>query len=253
MARKIKHLFSLRINLNSLNTKYGFPPEFREEIIPENTTKIEKIKQDENISFLDETKRSHKCSISMIDFSSGKELGPNTRYYCFWDKNPLPEGVVPIGCPLRYIPDRTTKNYHSEITKEHYTISENVSENRFSDLEKKKDSRFSLDRKGYYETDGIFCSFNCCMAFVEDPDNKKNPIYRFSRSLLLKIYSDIKNIPYDENLEIMPAPHWRTLKIFGGTFDIENFRKTFNTVLVGNYGTISFTSLGKVFQHQIKF
>jgi len=253
--QKAKHIFSLKgINFQNINLKYGFSSDFREEVVPENTTKIDKIIHEENITFLDETKRMRKCTVSMIDFSTSKKVSELKTYNCFWDHHPIPEGVRPIGVPIRYVSHRLTKNYHSEITKEFYSISENITEKELSEI-KNKDSRFSLESRGYYETDGVFCSFNCCMAYIESIENRKNPLYRFSKTLLLKIFSDSDNFSGEskEEEEIMPAPHWRTLRCYGGTLEIEEFRKSFNNLLITDYGSILFVSLGRAYQHQIRF
>lgn len=238
-----KYSFTLNgLNFGAINVTYGFPPDLKEEFIPENTTKIDTIKQEE-IFFLDETKRTRKCSISIIDFDNTERK----NLCCYWDRNPIPSDVVPIGCPIRFLPNRTSKSYHSEITKEHYTISENVTNLRMVELKNRtKDTRFTLEPKSIYETDGVFCSFNCCMAYILE--FRTNPLYNFSKMFLLKVYSELEG-----ETDIIPAPHWRTLKEYGGTLSIDDFRKTFNSVSITDYGTITFSSLGRVYSHQIKF
>ena len=46
-----------------------------------------------------------------------------------------------------------------------------------------------MKEKDYFETDGTFCSFNCCLAFIND--NIKNPMYYHSRHLMNKMYETI--------------------------------------------------------------
>jgi len=171
---KNRYTFSLvGVNIEKIDHKYGIIPVKAPvtEINPENTTKIDDLetikKQPEIVSFLDESKRLRKCNVSMIDFKSHKSISGKNKYKCFWDKNIIPENVEPIGCPIKYIPSRVTKNYHSEITKENYTISEPVTETRSKDVLEKNDKRLTVDSKGFYETDGVFCSFNCCMSYIE--------------------------------------------------------------------------------------
>ena len=269
MASKSKkrYVFSLMgINIERIDAKYGITTGtalLEDDTIPSNTTKIEELeivkKTPDIVSFLDESKRLRKCTVSMINFSEKK------KYKCFWDKNTIPENVKPIGCPIRYVSSRAIKTYNSEMTKEKYVISEPVTEKRIKSLKNRKDDRFSIDKKGYYETDGIFCSVNCCMAFIQDPENKRNPLYQNSESLLLQMYMEMHSAggnggdstgvdgeDYD-NLEIIPAPHWRTLVDFGGTMTIKQFRETFNKVMYINHGVISCRSLGNLFEDQIKF
>ena len=40
-----------------------------------------------------------------------------------------------------------------------------------------------IDKKDYYITDGIFCSFNCCLAFINNTNDK---LYHDSLNLLLQ-------------------------------------------------------------------
>ena len=44
----------------------------------------------------------------------------------------------------------------------------------------------------YYETDGIFCSFNCCQSYIND--NKHIRLYDNSHMLLLKMYNDLMEL-----------------------------------------------------------
>lgn len=171
---------------------------------PKNTTKLTDItkKEPDVTTFLDELKKPYKVNISMIDALTNKEL-PRDKC-CFWDRNPF--NTNPIGCPIRFIPKYHVHSHVSEIT--------NIN------VISKESSRV----EGYYETDGIFCSFNCIFAFIED--NKKNPLYKDSFFLTKKMHNDI----FENELDtvIYPAPHWRLLKDYGGQLTIEKFRESFN-------------------------
>jgi hypothetical protein len=246
MPKKYTFVLS-KINIEKVERKYCLSTFSNDSYIPEHTTKIEELssscKTAELFSFLDETKVTRKCSISFIDFK-------NKNYKCFWDKNVIPENHSPIGCPVKYIPDKLYKTYLSEITKEKYTISENITEQRCLEIKLKGDKRNHSEEHDYYETDGIFCSFNCCMSYINDMENIQNPMYKNSESLLLKIYSDI----YGNCLNnISLAPHWRTLRDFGGHLSIEEFRHSFNKIDYNDHGIISFVSLGRLFEDKIKF
>lgn len=251
-----RYVFTLvGVNINKIDQKYGIVSlQNQEDSIPTNTTKIDDLdiikRTPEVISFLDESKRIRKCQVSMIDFNSGKNLDLKKRYKCFWDKNYIPENVTPIGCPIKYIASKAKKTYHSEISKEKYTIVENVSVKKVDSLKKVGDIQIVIEDNDYYETDGIFCSFNCCMAYILDPENKNKNIYRQSESLVLKMYYDI-NMD-DNNLEIIPAPHWRTLEDFGGTSTIEEFRNSFNRIRYVDHGIVCI-SRGQLYEDHIMF
>jgi hypothetical protein len=256
---KSKYTFSLiGVNLEKVDQKYGISTSCsttEEDSNPEKTTKIDELeinkKIPEVISFLDESKRLRKCVISMIDYSTNRIVDRKGRYKCYWDKNTIPEGFQPIGCPIKYIPNKVTKTYHSEITKDLYTISESVTEKRQKEIDEKNDDRLKSNIKGYYETDGIFCSFNCCMAYIDSIENRNNPLYQYSESLLLTMYNDVNET--ETITEIMPAPHWRTLIDFGGHLTIEKFRESFNKVKYIDHGILSYVSLGRLFEDKIKF
>jgi hypothetical protein len=63
-----------------------------------------------------------------------------------------------------------------------------------------------------------------CNTIELDPDNRNNPLYQYSESLLLTIY----NQRYDtDNIKekIMPAPDLRTLCEFGGRLTIADYNR----------------------------
>jgi hypothetical protein len=204
-------------------------------------TKISELEMNssnpEIISFLDESKKSHQCDISMIDFNSGNSVS-SLRYNCYWDRHPF--DTVPLGCPIKYIHSNVVKSYHSEISKDIYTIKENITRKKRLQIRRKRQKNEDdtdtttttlsrvLQHKEYYLTDGIFCSFNCCKAFIED--NKHIRLYDNSLNLLVKMYYDMfKHIqPSHKNMNIVSAPHWRILIQYGGIKTISQFRNNFN-------------------------
>ena len=224
--------------------------------VPQNTTKISELSVNRNtpevISFIDEAKKIHKCNISMIDFKTKKEFVSDLSYYCFWCKNQIPETVMAIGCPIKYIPSQAVKTYYSEISKDKYTIKENITYKKQQSIENSNDKDLSLIKNNYYLTDGIFCSFNCCMAYIDD--NKHTSMYDISEMLLLKMYHDI----YPTKVQCIDmAPHWRKLKNFGGNLTILQFRDSFNKIEYQEHGYINgipkFKSIGVLYEEKLKF
>lgn len=270
------------INTELIDQKFGFTliSNLNVDKTPLNITKITDLSINKNvsecISFIDEGKKSRKCNISMIDFRNMKEM-PNdfnySCYDCFWCKSSIPENVIAIGCPLKYVPNQAIKRYYSEISKDTYTIKENITVNKFISLsvqeeneegkeqEKEQENilnpkKLEIANKNYYLTDGIFCSFNCCMAFIKDEKNGKNSsMYNLSEMLLLKIYLEIN--PSIKYPTIDDAPHWRQLKKFGGNMTIEEFRSSFNRIEYKQHGFImdfpTFKSVGVMFEENLKF
>lgn len=67
---------------------------------------------------------------------------------------------------------------------------------------------------------GCFCSFNCCLSYVNDNKNmyKYDSIYPLIKSLRAKLTKKHLNDP------LTPAPPRECLDIFGGELSIEEFR-----------------------------
>jgi hypothetical protein len=268
MVKKInKYIFVLKnIDSEKIERKYDIKTivnNFSENIktdIDLNITKISELNTDRSsdiVCFLDESKKQHKCNVSMIDYNTGLELKSNNScekslYHCFWDRNPF--NTVPIGVPIRYVANTAVKKYISEISKDMYIIKENITKNKKAS----ENTNITFTNKPYYETDAICCSFNCAMAFILD--NKKNRLYDNSEMLLIKMYNDImlsEQKLTDNILNIDPAPSWRLLKEYGGNITIEEFRNNFNKIEYENFGYVknfpTFNSIGVLFEKKIKF
>ncbi len=250
---KSKYSFVLTdLDTVRINSIYGISsPDIGESVntdILHNTTKLSELNINrttpEVISFMDESKKPHSCNVSMIDFKAGKDVNL-LRYCCFWCKNPFE--TRPIGCPLKYIPNQSVKRYYSFISKDNYTINENIPQGE----DVSGEDGTTLRKGDYYETDGAFCSFNCCSAYIQD--NKHNSMYNNSMCLLRKIYSDITGV---RNSVIVPAPSWRTLDQYGGFMNIVKFREGFNKIEYDTHGThrkVDFRSVGVLYEEKIKF
>lgn len=256
-----KYVFTLRgVHTEKVDQRFGISIvsniHAEENRPPQNTTKISDLSATRNtpeiISFIDEAKKSHKCTISMIDFRTKKDFTCDSNYNCFWDRNPIPSNVMAIGCPIKYVPNQAVKTYYSEISKDKYTIKENITAKKRQMIEEDGEDVLKILNKNYYLTDGIFCSFNCCMAYIED--NKHDSRYNMSDMLLLKMYHDI----YPKRVaSIDEAPHWRKLKPYGGDLTIEQLRDSFNKIEYREHGHVTsipnFRSLGVLFEEKLKF
>ena len=247
------------IDTNRINNGYnlGIPCEElykNKNIKDDNTTKLTELNKEipDVISFLDESKHPRCCYISMIDINKQKNT-TTMNYNCFWCRNPFE--TVPIGCPIKYIPNQIEKKYYSHISRDMYNIKENITTNRKNELlneENKENTQITLRNEDYYETFGIFCSFNCCQAWIND--NKHDRMYDMSTMLLAKIYNTIMNT---KTIVISPAPHWLNLMEYGGNLTIEKFRDSFYKIDYTYHGTTkhvpNFLPIGSLFEENIKF
>ena len=252
---KKKYDFVLKnIDIIKINNTYGIEIPSHDNTEDEkssNTTKLTELNTlrgtPEVISFLDESKRLHSCHISMIDFASRMDINL-LRYHCFWCRHPF--DTQPIGCPIKYVSSQAEKKYHSHISRDTYTIKENVTTKRRKNLNESE--QISLHIGEYYETDGVFCSFNCCQSWIND--NKNNRLYDHSTVLLMKMYNTLM---HTKIIVIYPAPHWRVLEQYGGHLNIIKFREGFNKVEYDCHGNTkkipNFLPIGTLFEEKIKF
>ena len=249
MARKTKkYIFTIKnVNIEEVNKRFGLFIESNMgdfNTIPKNSTKLSELisSQNKNINFSDESKQLHKCKISMIDFNTQKECLYMYDKNCFWCRHSILKDTYGLGCPIKYIPSKCQKTYYSEISKDIYSINQDITSNSKVD----KDN-FKIKDNDYYLTDGIFCSFNCCMAWIND--NSHNSMYDMSKSLILSIFYNLYNLHC-----IKEAHLWRKLSNYGNELRIEKFRKSFNNIEYKKHGLNIpvFKSIGFLFEEKLK-
>lgn len=257
LSKKNKYIFTLNgINISKINNVYGIEISSDDNLTNDdfkssNTTKLTELNTDkgtpEIISFLDESKRLHSCHVSMIDFQSRMDINL-LRYHCFWCRHPF--DTLPIGCPIKYVPNQAEKKYHSHISRDTYTIRENVTSKRIENLV--TSDNLSIKIGEYYETDGVFCSFNCCQSWINN--NKHDRMYDMSTMLLMKVYNKVMGT---KMIVITAAPHWRILEQYGGHLNIMKFRDGFNKVDYKSHGNTKpvpkFLPLGVLYEELLKF
>jgi len=268
MSRRKKPTFILKIDPNLVHTKYEF------DLISNissnvgektDTTKLTTLIDElpstrdtdtNTYSFLDESKQTHSCVVTMNDLLTSTMLPKSTNVSCFWCKHCFQSS--PIGCPVSYLSNKVTKVYHSEITKDEYRITDNITKKRkemLNNLMEKHNSQFTIldNHSNYFVVDGIFCSFNCCLAFIKS--RRDSDFYKLSESLLYTMYKDIFKT---KHAKIKPAPHWRLLEKFGGPLSIENFRNSFNSIQYNDIDDYIIRAppsrmVGKLYEKKVRF
>lgn len=88
--------------------------------------------------------------------------------------------------------------------------------------------KFVIKPVKHYQTDGIFCSFNCCLSFINDNTHKS--IYEYSLNFIKLFHQNLFGV----DTFVKPAPDWRLLNIFGGDKTIEEFRSSFDSIVYDN-------------------
>lgn len=247
MSKK-RNFFLKGFNIQETEKKFGLfivSNIEKENIIPKNKTDIfDLIEKNEDvpISFLDE--KNDKCLVTMLDWINNDIYPSSTSILCFWCKHSF--STKPIGCPIKFINNRIEKSYISQITKDKYYMKENITKTKLEQLSQLKQDtiEIKLIEKEHYVTDGIFCSFNCVMSFIQE--NAHDSFYSESKMLLYSMYKEYVG---NNVKKIKSAPHWRLLKTFGGPFTIEEFRKSFHLF---EYEECSFhmKTLSKIFKEK---
>lgn len=144
--------------------------------------------------------QSSKFVVDMYDSIDRSQIICHT---CFWCRHSFTN--QPIGCPIRYHPRKRVQVCKSELTKDDYIIQQDIPQSVAE----------PTDTDDYYDTEGVFCSPNCVLAYVYDKGN--NTYYRQSESLLMSIY-------YKPGEKLLPAPSWKLLREYGGHMTIDQFR-----------------------------
>ena len=212
------------------------------------------------MSFYDRIKNLKKWIITMIDVNSGRMLLDETNVECFWCRSQFKSS--PIGCPIKVIDNEYIEKYI--YTQTNYTYLKGISISS-SEIEQYKNDKYSfygsmkekkssikykssIMKSNKFLTDGIFCSFNCTQAFIDD--NIDNYMYKLSSTLLANMYKYYTGKYHYE--KIPAAPHWRLLKKCGGKLDCNEFRKSFLSVKYSEVNNI-YIPVGHIWSEEVVF
>jgi hypothetical protein len=158
-------------------------------------------KSKRSLYFLDSRKIPNKMWGTMIDVTSNGCLPLSVQKPCWWCRHNFQ--TRPIGCPIRYNPHKST----------------GIEKERFE--EKTKAAGLDCETNDFFETEGYFCSFPCCKAYILDQQG--NSKYKDSATLLTLLYLKI----YGSSPTFPCAPTWKILKDYGGHLNISEFRSSF--------------------------
>ena len=179
-------------------TKAVSPPLSRHGTTSLDQTTLPIDKPDSIYSFYDPDKNKINLLITMCDHIENKTLPLITDKPCHWCGYNFQ--TAPIGCPLRYLPDDINNQTFLRYLQERNMDSSTT------DL---------------FETEGLFCSFPCCKAYIMD--NRFSNKYKRSISLLYLLYFKV----YGVRMNIPRAPHWKLLERWCGSMTIEEYRNSF--------------------------
>jgi hypothetical protein len=189
--------FNINVNakLQERNIQDNIIETENENIIKNNFTEIKnfiqpKINKDNVYNILNE-------------FVENKEWFKKTNVNCWWCCHGF--DTLPIGIPIKY----------NDISNVEINIKY---KNKI--WYQKKEHKIN-EKSNFFYLKGVFCSFNCMIAYVMESKN-----YNYYKIKYLIKYLQKKLLGHND--EILPAPPKEILKIFGGDLTIESFRDKFN-------------------------
>jgi len=123
---------------------------------------------------------------------------------------------------------------NSELNECNNSLKESVSKETDKNLIKKNIENCDINNnryhkiltKDFFETDGIFCSFNCIVSFIEE--NSYNPLYQNSNHLIYLMYKHI--FGHFPNKPFIRSPSWKLRKEYGGILSDDDYDKFVQTV-----------------------
>lgn len=187
------------------------------------------IETNEKIKIFDEIKHEKQLWTFPQNFKT-------SDIRCFWDHHTF--DTVGIFCPLSYRPKQVAKLGQTEVKQrsknisdlniDNFMIKENIPKNK--DISTLNNIIEITD--AYYEVDGIFCSPECCLAFINDQKTKVGGSKYFDSKRLLY---NMLNLTKEE--DIFPANDFRLLKCYGGNLSIEQFRNNNKSISYQEIGT----------------
>lgn len=249
-----KYRFTLKnTSMRLVDDKYCFSvgTSMTDSSMPPNTTRLSELHFEkttpELIPVID-GKQLRNCCVSMIDHSTNMDPG-TLGYECYWCHYPFETRA--IGCPIRFVHSQAVRTYYSETSRGMRTIKENITKKRKEILKKLNDPQITIEEADYYETDGAFCSFNCCAAFIAD--HKHDRMYDNSKRLLHDMYCDFFGV---NTVDIRCAPSWRQRRESGGHFTATTFRDTFGKVeyeYKGPYFAYPYRPIGRLYEESYHF
>lgn len=133
----------------------------------------------------------------------GESIPLSTDKFCWYCRHPF--STNPLGCPIRYYSSYQNKDLASTFSKE------------------MTKHNFKHDSTDFFETEGCFCSLSCIKAYIFE--QKNDPLYKESLTLLFLLQKKL----FGTNYSIISSPSWKMLSSYGGTMNIEEFRKETKT------------------------
>lgn len=173
-----------------------------------------KISRARKVTTLEPTKDKDKVmdteTKKMVQYvSSTVNISKGKRYRCWWCTLSIED--EPLGCPINVLDGQ--------------------------------------DQKKTYSTEGVFCSFNCVKAYINDKE-RLDVMYKNSHILLGHMVCDMNGSISPVSVE--PSPDKRLLAEYGGYMTEGQYRHCFGRMLYTEKGVIKMYPVTSIFQEEEK-
>ena len=182
------------------------------------------IKKEPITTIISKEKTKLQTYIHMIDIVNQQNIPTSTNIPCFGCRRKYT--TPPIGIPIEYYPSVYIKNDGKKIL----TINDS------------KKINSSVEKREYFDTDGMVCSINCISLAIKQDSSPK---YKKTLSLIPTLYKCIFEEYPKEN--IIEAPSWRLRKEYGGPLTDDEYVKNLQVLKFTDTQQI-FRPVGRIFR-----
>lgn len=250
----------LQFKEKNYNEKYNIIDDIKSDYTSINKLQFSSLKKEPSFTYIQKDKVKLYNYNIMLDTYTNKFLTDFTNeskcensipcHYCRRNFN-----NAPLGIPIRYYPSLyVLKNNQLQNSKYSFNYKENTVKLNSNERERllnilKQNEKITIEghnevseentnttsfsnsthkiiTKQFFETEGIFCSFNCIVSQLEE--NHTNPIYTNSNHLLYYMYKQIfGEFP---NQSFIRSPSWKLRNVYGGPLTDDDYDKFLQSV-----------------------
>lgn len=239
-----EHINSDIINCNNIQNS-NIVENINTEKINENNvnyTSINKLnftslKTEPTLTFIQKDKFKLYNYNIMLDTQSEKFLNNESKIPCYYCRRKF--DFVTLGIPIKYYPsiyiivdnNSQTSKYSFNYKENTIRLNKSEKERILNMIKKNKDiisehKEHKIITRNFFETDGIFCSFNCMVSYIEE--NSYNPLYQNSYSLIYLMYKQIFGEYPSQSF--IRSPSWKLRKEYGGPLDDDDYNKYIQSI-----------------------
>ena len=107
----------------------------------------------------------------------------------------------------------------------------------------------SCEASATYSTDGVFCSFNCVKAYINEKE-RTDVMYKNSHVLLAHMFCEMKGCI--QPVTVTPSPEKSLLAEYGGHMTEDQYRHCFDRIVYTKKGIIKMFPTTAIFQEEEK-